>query len=93
MATTTTRSAPKIDLHDVHIVQRSSGFIAQGIQRERGEVLVTREWERGVDALVSRRYLAAPDYSLNETITECPCGRMWENEIRMAEHTCPARKD
>lgn len=83
--------SPKQDLHDVHIVLRSSGFVADGIQRERGEVLVTRGW-RNHQALVNQRYLGPADYDLNETMVACDCGRRWVNELRANEHACPARK-
>lgn len=85
-------TAEKLDLHDVHIVLRGSGFVADGIQRERGEVLVTKGW-RNHQALVNTRFLGVPDFSLGETIVTCECGRRWEDEIRASEHACPARKD
>lgn len=85
-------TAPVLDLHDVHIVLRGHGFVADGLHRERGEVLRTKEW-RNARALIERRYLGAPDYDLRETIVECKCGRLWENEERAAAHACPARKD
>lgn len=90
-AHTSGATAP-VDLHDVHVVLRGNGFVADGIQRERGEVLVTKGW-RNVAALVNQRYLGAPDYSLGATIVACACGRRWENDERASAHACPARKD
>lgn len=86
-----TREPDVLDLHDVHVVLRGT-WVADGIARQRGEVLITKGW-RNHQALVNQRYLGAPDYSLGETIVTCECGRRWENATRCAEHTCPARKD
>lgn len=85
----TEHARESIDLHDVHVVLRG-GWEAGDIVRERGEVLVTAGW-RNYKALVNHRYLIAPDYSLLESLIVCGCGRMWDSELRMSEHDCPAR--
>jgi hypothetical protein len=87
---TATATEEKLDLHDVHVVQRGN-WSSDGIDRERGEVLVTKGW-RNHKALVNTRYLAAADYSLADTIVSCECGRRWESDERMNDHDCPASK-
>lgn len=90
---TATATAP-MDLHGVHIVLRGRGFVANGIQRERGEILDTTEWRlTSVRSMVDQRILGTADYSLNDTAVKCECGRLWENEERASAHDCPARKD
>lgn len=93
MSTATVTATP-LDLRHVHIVLRGRGFVANGIQRERGEILDTSDWRlTSVRSMVDQRILGAADYSLNDTAVTCECGRMWENEERAADHSCPARKD
>lgn len=67
------------------------GFEADGLVRERGEVLSSTGW-RNVEALVNTRYLARPNYDLLDHIVECDCGRRWVDTNSAETHKCPARK-
>lgn len=73
----------------LYVVLRGS-FDADGIQRERGEILDTEKW-RNVKPLVDARYLAAITTAALETIVDCPCGRQWIDQEASDRHRCPAR--
>ena len=88
---TTALAEPSQDLSQLFIVQRGN-FNADGIERERGEILNCSGW-RNYKALVETRYLAPAQYTLLDTKVDCPCGRHWENQERADAHRCPARKD
>ena len=82
---------PTKDLTNLFVVQRGA-FNADGITRERGEVLNCSGW-RNYKALVDTRYLAPAQYNLLETIVDCKCGRRWETQDWADAHQCPDRKD
>ena len=88
---TTALAAPTSDLSNLFVVQRGN-FEADGIIRERGEVLNVSGW-RNYRALVETRYLAPAAYTLLDTIVDCPCGRRWEDADHANAHRCPSRKD
>jgi hypothetical protein len=92
MATATARR-PKVDLDDAVIVLRGN-FDADGIARQRGEVLsgkIFRDSYR-IQALVNTHYLDHAKYDLGETIVGCECGRKWETAAFADTHNCPARE-
>jgi hypothetical protein len=84
-------ATPTKDLTHLYVVQRGA-FEADGIVRERGEVLNVSAW-RNYKALVETRYLAAAGYDLLDTMVDCGCGRHWESQEAADAHDCPARKD
>lgn len=81
------------DLEGLVVVLRGS-FDANGVTRQRGEVLETSDgWPYGrITALVDARYLGLAPYDLLETMVECGCGRKWLNEDAKNTHECPAAK-
>lgn len=73
----------------LHAVTRSHGFDADGVHRERGEVLDTSTW-RSTKPLVDSRSLA-PFYGSEDSLTTCECGRRWLDAASAADHRCPER--
>lgn len=88
---TTALAAPSTDLSVLFIVQRGN-FEADGVMRERGEVLNVAGW-RNYQSLVNTRYLESAPYNLLDEIVECECGRRWKDADSKNAHPCPARKD
>ena len=82
---------PSTNLSDLFVVQRGN-FEADGIVRERGEVLNVSGW-RNYQALVNSRYLVGAPYDLLDHIVDCECGRRWKDSESASAHPCPARKD
>lgn len=77
-------------LSRTHVVLRGSGFEADGLRRERGEVLDTSGW-RNVKPLVDNRDLAPAPREGLATYKKCECERAWIDDESRTGHRCPAR--
>lgn len=72
----------------LHHVLRG-GWIAEGVERENGEILDTSTWirQRSIDTLVKSRYLDVISRDL--TPVACKCNRLWESVEIAQLHECP----
>lgn len=95
MSAGTLASAPErtaADLERLVVVLRGS-FEANGVTRQRGEVLDKSGWPFGrVDSLIEGRYLGVAPYTLLETMKDCACGRRWQDQAARDTHSCPAEE-
>lgn len=81
--------ASLLDSRTTHVVLRGP-LSADGIDRERGEVIDTSGW-RNCQPLVNTRRIEPLPYGAPEPIT-CECGRLWVDAPAASTHRCPARK-
>lgn len=68
------------------------GWIAEGVERERGEVIDTSSWlrQRSVETLVMSRYLDITDRDV--VPVACECARLWDSPESAELHRCSGRK-
>lgn len=79
---------PTITDDALYVIQKG-GFDADGVTRERGEIVDTTGW-KNVRPLVDVRQLAVVPIAIGDAIT-CDCGRRWISNDTASAHDCPAR--